>query len=150
MSCSAQGSFVIKLCSTISEVTCRKELGRIRSCLMSNEDSLFFASSVTNGTVICNDAEQVKGNCRLSFSLDYEVIRKSGSHLQKNAEFTENQFVISNSIQPINHGYNIYAIIFVGFGVGISICIVLCILLCICSLLKCCLGKSKVAKSKIR
>ena len=70
LNCAGNDSQAKELCSNITEVTCQKELDQIKSCLVSNEDSIYFNTSIINQAIDCSDAERIQGNCRLTFSPD--------------------------------------------------------------------------------
>ena len=108
LNCIAHDSSTSK-CLTITEVTCWKELGQIRSCSVSNKNSPFFSSSIVNRTVFCNDTKEIKGNCRLIFSLDSTFP----------LDFAGVQSVISNPIQPIVEEHTKQVLIAISVFVGV-------------------------------
>lgn len=69
LACTGYDQLASRLCSNITEVTCQ-QLGRIKSCMVSNQDSIFFNTPVVNQTIVCNGTEQTKGSCLLIFSPD--------------------------------------------------------------------------------
>lgn len=95
LSCTVHDSLSRKSCSNVTEVTCEQQLGRIRTCLVSNKDSAFFNSSVLNQKLECNRWKQIEGNCRLIFSLDSSRTLKIAAHPQEDGHFVNNPVVIS-------------------------------------------------------
>lgn len=97
LNCKSQNSLARKSCANITEVTCQeKQFGKVNSCLVSNEDSIFFNTSIINQTLVCNHANlhnQTKSNCYLIFSPG--ETSKSIGHLEKNGEFHSNPLLIS-------------------------------------------------------
>ena len=96
LDCISPNSLIRKLCSNITEVTCQKELDQTRSCLVSNEDSIYFNTLVVNQKIECNNANQIKNKCRLTFSPDPSRVLKSTSHPEKKGESVSDSFVISS------------------------------------------------------
>lgn len=66
LACTGYDQLASRLCSTITEVTCQQlQLGRIKPCTVSNQDSIFFNTPVVNETIIHN---KIVNGKRLIFS----------------------------------------------------------------------------------
>ena len=70
LNCTAHDLPSSKLCSNITEITCQSELDQIKSCRVSNEDSIFLDAAIINRRIVCNDSGHIQSNCRLIFQLD--------------------------------------------------------------------------------
>ena len=70
LNCTAHDLPSSKLCSNITEITCQSELDQIKSCRVSNEDSIFLDAAIINRRIVCNDSGHIQSNCRLIFSPD--------------------------------------------------------------------------------
>lgn len=140
--CTAYDSVGRKSCSNVTEVTCEQQLGRIRSCSVSNKDSIFFNSSVLNETLECNRWKQIEGNCRLIYSLDSSKVMKLARHPQKDGEFVNNPFATSDLFEDHNKEFERRSkeaddrfskwtkIAFITFGVFAALCFGCPLLLC--------------------
>ena len=96
LNCTSQNSLVRKACANITQVTCQAErFGRVSSCLVSNEDSIFFNSSIANETLVCNQANQTKGNCYLVFFPDQLGSSRKVGH-SENGPSQNNPLIISS------------------------------------------------------
>ena len=88
LNCIAKSSLDRIACVNITQVTCEEvSIGEVRSCSVSNEDSVFMNSSVSNEGLVCADANQTKGNCYLSFSLDSESSLETTGYLENDDQF---------------------------------------------------------------
>lgn len=66
LNCTLRGPLQ-KLCSYITEVTCKQEQNEIRSCLVSNKGSIFNGKSVEVQSVVCVDEKRTANSCSLLF-----------------------------------------------------------------------------------
>ena len=83
LNCAGNDSQAKELCSNITEVTCQNELDQIKSCLVSNKDSIYFNTLVVNQKIDCNKGKQIRGNCRLTFSPDPTISKKPDQTAKK-------------------------------------------------------------------
>ena len=96
LNCRPQSSLARKSCANITEVTCEEERpGKVKLCVVTNENSIFFNSSLVSKTLVCNDANQTKTNCYLIFSPDLLKSRKSADQA-KDGQFESNLLLFSS------------------------------------------------------
>ena len=95
LNCIAKSSLDRKACANITQVTCEEvSIGEVRSCSVSNDDSIFVNSSVSNEALVCADANQTKNNCYLRFSLNEETGLKTAGHFENDGRFASNPMTI--------------------------------------------------------
>ena len=88
LNCIARNSMEAFACSNISQISCLAgDFGEVRSCSVSNEDSLFFGTSVVNEISVCNDNAQIKGNCHLIFSPELSNSKSVGQTISQILSF---------------------------------------------------------------